>query len=111
MILQALKEYYDRKASDPESNIPLPGWEWKEIPFIFVLDEIGNLIQIEDTREGQQNRGKKILVPQGEKKTSGIKANLLWDSATYVFGIQNLDELSDKKKEKVHVRWSFWPFG
>lgn len=104
MILQALKEYYDRKASDPESNIPLPGWEWKEIPFIFVLDEIGNLIQIEDTREGQQNRGKKILVPQGEKKTSGIKANLLWDSATYVFGIQNLDELSDKKKEKVQQR-------
>lgn len=36
MILQALKEYYDRKASDPESDIAPEGWRWKEIPFIIV---------------------------------------------------------------------------
>ncbi len=104
MILQALKEYYDRKASDPESNIPLPGWEWKEIPFIFVLDDRGTLIQIDDTREGPQGRGKKFLVPQAEKKTSGIKANLLWDSPAYVFGIQNFEELPDQKKKKAQQR-------
>ena len=41
MILQALKEYYDRKAkpvgksgpADPESGIAPLGWEWKRIPF------------------------------------------------------------------------------
>jgi hypothetical protein len=52
MILQALKEYYDRRASDPESGIAPPGWERKEIPFVLVLDRAGNLIQIEDTRQG-----------------------------------------------------------
>ena len=31
MILQALKEYYDRKAADPASGIAPLGWEWKEI--------------------------------------------------------------------------------
>ena len=37
MILQALKEYYDRKAADPDSGIAPLGWEWKEIPFVFVI--------------------------------------------------------------------------
>lgn len=104
MILLALKEYYDRKAADPESNIAPPGWEWKEIPFVLVLDETGSLVQIEDTREGQQNRGKKFLVPQAEKKTSGIKANLLWDTPAYVFGIQDLEGLFEKEKERKRQR-------
>ncbi len=89
MILQALKEYYDRKAADPDSDIAPEGWEKKEIPFIIVLDENGSLVQIENTREGEgkKRRGKTFLVPQGVKKTSGIAANLLWDVAGYVFGL------------------------
>lgn len=97
MILQALKEYYDRKAADPDSNIAPEGWEWKEIPFIIVLDHDGNLVQIEDTREGEgkKKRAKTFLVPQGEKRASGVKANLLWDNAGYVFGI---DIKGDKER-------------
>ena len=38
MILQALKEYYDRKAADPGSGIAPLGWEWKRIPFLVVFD-------------------------------------------------------------------------
>ena len=89
MILQALKEYYDRKAADPESGIAPEGWERKEIPFIIVLDRNGNLVQIEDTREGEgkKKRSKAFVVPHGVKKTSGIAANLLWDVAGYVLGI------------------------
>ncbi|HDR15909.1 MAG TPA: hypothetical protein ENN79_10595, partial [Desulfobacteraceae bacterium] len=41
MILQALKEYYDRKADDPDSEMAPPGFEWKEIPFILVLKADG----------------------------------------------------------------------
>jgi CRISPR-associated protein Csd1 len=106
MILQALKEYYDRKAADPESGIAPEGWEWKEIPFIIVLDSKGNLKQIEDTREGEgkKRRGKLFLVPQGVKKTSGIAANLLWDVAGYVFGIANTDGLDDDKTRKATLR-------
>ncbi len=88
MILQALCDYYDRKAADPESGIAPPGFEWKEIPFIIVIDGEGCFVTIEDTRsgEGKVRRGKLVLVPQGEKTTSGIKANLLWGNVEYVLG-------------------------
>lgn len=106
MILQSLKAYYDRKASDPDGNIAPEGWEWKEIPFIAVIDLNGNLISIDDTREGEgkTKRGKKFLVPIGVKKASGIAANLLWDTMSYVFGIVNTDGLDAKKSEKMLLR-------
>ena len=34
MILQALYEYYQRKAADPGSTIAPHGLEWKEIPYL-----------------------------------------------------------------------------
>jgi CRISPR-associated protein Csd1 len=106
MILQALKEYYDRKAADPESGIAPPGWERKEIPFVIVLDKQGKLVQIEDTREGtgKKKRAKAFLVPQAVKKTSGIEANLLWDTAAYVFGIDTKgkpERALEQKKEFI----------
>ncbi|ORC32840.1 type I-C CRISPR-associated protein Cas8c/Csd1 [Marispirochaeta aestuarii] len=106
MILQALKDYYDRKAADPDSGIAPIGWELKEIPFVIVLDAQGNLVQIEDTREGmgKERRAKQFLVPEGVKKTSGIAANLLWDVAGYVFGISYLDKLDESKKAKALER-------
>ncbi len=106
MILQALKDYYDRMAADPESGIAPEGWEWKEIPFVVVLNQKGELLQIEDTREGEgkKKRGKLFLVPQSVKKTSGVAANLLWDVAGYVFGIVNTDELDTEKATKVLAR-------
>jgi CRISPR-associated protein Csd1 len=108
MILQALKEYYDRKAADPESGIAPEGWERKEIPFIVVIDKDGNLMQIEDTRdgEGKKKRAKAFIVPQAVKKTSGIAANLLWDVAGYVFGadIKGKPERALEQKKKFIAR-------
>ena len=46
MILQALKEYYDRKAADSASGIAPLGWEWKEIPFLVNLSARGEFIRI-----------------------------------------------------------------
>lgn len=88
MILQALCEYYRRKAADPKNNMAPEGWEWKELPFLIVLDAGGNFQAIEDTREGEGNkrRAKAFLVLMGEKKTSKISANLLWDNVEYVLG-------------------------
>lgn len=88
MILQALKEYYDRKAADPAGIAPL-GWEWKEIPFLIVLREDGSLDHVEDTRElvGKKKRAKAFLVPQSVKRSSGVAPNLLWDNVEYVTGI------------------------
>ncbi|MCX8013784.1 MAG: type I-C CRISPR-associated protein Cas8c/Csd1 [Rectinema sp.] len=106
MILQALKEYYDRMAADPESGIAPEGWEWKEIPFVFVLNEQGKLLQIEDTREGEgkQKRGKRFLVPKSVIRTLKIRANLLWDTATYVFGIVYTEGLNSSEKARALER-------
>ncbi|GMU44751.1 MAG: type I-C CRISPR-associated protein Cas8c/Csd1 [Xanthomonadales bacterium] len=91
MILQALVEYYDRRCADPDParHLPVPGFEYKAIPFIIELDLEGGVLQLRDTRSIDQGRtvARSFLVPQGEKKTSGVKANLLWDSAEYVIGL------------------------
>jgi CRISPR-associated protein Csd1 len=89
MILQALANYYDRKSADPEGGIAPPGFEYKEIPFVIVLDKSGNILNIEDTRQivKKKLRAFSYLVPQGEKRSSGVKAYVLWDNLEYVLGI------------------------
>lgn len=91
MILQALNDYYRRKMTDPDPARRLPafGFEDKEIPFVIELDSDGQLAAIKDTRsgEGKKKIGAKYLVPQGVKKTSGVAANLLWDTAEYGLGL------------------------
>jgi CRISPR-associated protein Csd1 len=92
MILQALVDYYERRmlSADPARRLPAPGLEDKAIPFVIELDRDGRVMQLRDTRQpdGKRLRAQTFLVPQGEKKTSGVKANLLWDSAEYVIGLE-----------------------
>lgn len=92
MILQSLVDYYDRRATsaDPARRLPAQGLEDKAIPFVIEIDQQGRVLQLRDTRQpdGKRLRAQTFLVPQGEKKTSGVKANLLWDSAEYVVGLE-----------------------
>lgn len=114
MILQALKDYYDRRqrASSPQDRLPAFGLEEKEIPFVIEIDAEGRLVNLADTRtvEGKKKIGQRFLVPQGIKKTSGVAANLLWDTAEYVLGVpdeKKLDENRRKNKEAdYHQRLS-----
>lgn len=91
MILQALVDYYHRRCASADAGRRLPtyGLEDKAIPFIIELDEDGRVRQLRDTRQpdGKHLRAQTFLVPQGVKKTSGVRANLLWDSAEYVIGL------------------------
>jgi CRISPR-associated protein Csd1 len=91
MILQELVRYYDRKSrdADPAQRLPSLGLEDKDIPFVIELAADGGVVQLRDTRslEGKKLRAQSFLVPQGVKKTSGVAANLLWDSAAYVIGL------------------------
>lgn len=91
MILQALNDYYRRKMSDPDPARRLPafGFEDKEIPFIVELGSDGSLAGIKDTRTGSGKKkiAARFLVPKGVKKTSGVAANLLWDTAEYAVGV------------------------
>ncbi len=91
MILHALVDYYARRqaSADAARRLPAFGFEDKPIPFVIEIDRKGRVLQLRDTRrpDGKQLRAQTFLVPQGEKKTSGVKANLLWDSAEYVIGL------------------------
>lgn len=89
MILQSLKEYYDRKAADSESGIAPYGWERKEIPYLIVIDRMGNLVSVEDTQEkvGKKLRARQFTVPQSVKRTVGIAPYFLWDNVEYVTGV------------------------
>lgn len=91
MILHALNDYYQRRqrAPNPQDRLPAFGLEEKEIPFVIEIDSEGQLVNLADTRtlEGKKKIGQRFLVPQGIKKTSGIAANLLWDTAEYVLGV------------------------
>jgi len=84
VILQALKEYYERKP-----DLPRLGFELKEIPFILVLKPDGTPVSLNETYEGtgKERRAKKFLLPQTVKRTVNIAANLLWDNPEYVVGV------------------------
>ena len=92
MILQALNDYYRRKCDDPDpaQRLPVFGLEQKEIPFVLEITTEGALVQLIDTRTLNEKK-KKVTqifrVPQGVKKTSGVAANLLWDTLEYVLGV------------------------
>lgn len=92
MILQALKEYYDRKAE--EGLIAEEGWIRGGIDFLIGLDLEGNIINIHDLREMEKKKyvSRHMNLPnigkQALKHTnSGSDANLLWDNASFIFGL------------------------
>lgn len=99
MILQALSSYYERLSQQEDSEVAQEGFERKEIPFLIVIDKHGRFIGIQDTREGdgKKKRGRVFVVPKGVKKTSGVAANLLWDTPNYVFGVPKPDTKKDKE--------------
>ena len=70
MILQELNRYYERKAAEPDATIPSYGSSVENISFALVLNEGGELQEIEDLREpdGKKLRPRKMVVPAAEKK-------------------------------------------
>jgi len=105
MILQALYEYYQRKSALDADSIAPEGFEYKEIPFVIVIDKNGKFIDLQDTREMDEKkklRAKSYLVPKDVGR-SGSKAvaNLLWDNTEYVLGISLRGE-HDEKVQKRH---------
>lgn len=88
MILHALSGYYDRMLATSDSGMPAFGTSIENISFSLVLSEDGKLQGVEDLREeeGKNLRPRKMKVPAAVTRTSGVKANFLWDKASYVFG-------------------------
>lgn len=112
MILQALKEYYDRKAADPAAAMPPPNWISRGLDFAIAVDERGKYVQIECLQDIQ--RGKRIAKPcilpnigkQALKHTnSGVDANLLWDNAAFVLGVGKNGETKQQSFIETIERW------
>lgn len=105
MILQALADYYQRMAQEEGSDVAPEGFEKKEIPFLIEIDKSGKFVDLRDTRdgEGRKKQGRIFIVPKGVKKTSGIAANLLWDTANYVLGIPKTDPKKEAKKDPIET--------
>jgi CRISPR-associated protein Csd1 len=90
MILHALHDLYQRRMADadPKKRLPAYGFEDKPIPYIIEITLDGELVGIRPTwNEAKKPVAKMQLVPQGVKKTSGVAANLLWDTFEYVLGV------------------------
>jgi CRISPR-associated protein Csd1 len=105
MILQSLKEYYDRKVFDSESDIAPEGFERKPIPFLIVIDRNGKFINLEDTREkiGTRSIAKTFLVPRSRPRSGSLSYKttfLLWDHTGYV-----LQHPDDEKAKNQHKTW------
>lgn len=104
MILQALKDYYDRKAADPDGDIAPLGLEWKSLEFLVVIKQTGEFVMIEDLRERKGARlvGKRFLIPRSIPR-AGSKSYattfLLWDHIGYLLGQPEDDPKSIKQLE------------
>lgn len=112
MILQALKDYYDRKAADPESGIAPEGWIQSGIDFVIELDTDGKFLGIQclQEQEGKKKIPKPMLVPnigkQAVKHTnSGKDANLLWDNASFVLGLGDKGDIRLESMIKAIDTW------
>jgi len=102
MILQALKEYYDRLPGElaPE------GFEKKRLEFLIVINKKGEFVDIADTREidGKKIIGKTFEVPRSILRVSSSAyktAFLLWDHIGYILGLPT----EDKNSKKQHQTW------
>lgn len=104
MMLQSLISYYDRLIQ-AEKKLPAYGWSREKISWCIVLNEDGSIFNIDDLRiDAEDKNGKKKRVPNSlnvpmfpEERTSGVKANCLWDNTAYVLGLSEKPKDTDKK--------------
>ena len=98
-MLQALVERYETECK--EGRLPQSGWEYRGVLFALVLSEAGDLLQVmplaQQTMRGkkQVNVPRRIIVPMGETRASGICPFFLCDNSSYFLG---MDEKGKAKR-------------
>ncbi|MGN0984544.1 MAG: type I-C CRISPR-associated protein Cas8c/Csd1, partial [Gemmiger sp.] len=90
MILQALTQYYEDLLA--LGQIARPGWATAKVSWALELGEDGALLGLFHLQR-EVPRGKKTalvpqerLVPQPVKRSSGVAANYLCDTSSYLLG-------------------------
>lgn len=106
MILTALKQYYDRLASQADSTIAPLGYSYEKISYGLVISPQGELVDVMDLRDtsSKKPRPRLMLVPQPPKR-SGVNPPpaFLWDNSKYALGLtQGDDEKSLNRAAEAH---------
>ena len=93
MILQALVNYYERKAALGDDSVAPEGWVRRGIDYVVVINESGECVNFDPvfTKEKGKAMALDVLLPAIGKQASkhsnsGKDANLLWDNASFVLG-------------------------
>lgn len=90
MILQALTQYYEELLT--LGQIARPGWATAKVPWALELGMDGKLLGVfhlqQEVSRGQKTAivPRQLLVPQPVKRSSGVAANFLCDTSTYLLG-------------------------
>lgn len=93
MILQALTEYY--KTLSDSGKISPPGWGQVKVSYALCIGADGTLEQVISVQT-EQTKGKKTVLaprlmklPAPVKRTVGIASNFLYDTSSYLLGVDN----------------------
>ncbi|MGR6835519.1 type I-C CRISPR-associated protein Cas8c/Csd1 [Syntrophomonas erecta] len=89
MIIQSLYHYYQRLADEPQPNIPKYGYSIAGVSFAFNISIDGELLNVVDLRQTKKNKLVPIdvIVPEQNKRSSGLAPNFLCDNSTYIIGV------------------------
>ena len=102
MILKALYDYYQRSG-----NLAPFGLEYREIPFIIVIDSNGSFLRIEDRRNDNRTV-QRFLVLKGMRSGTAPKPYIFWDNVEYVLNYSKehapLNDEDASNPEKVNSR-------
>ena len=108
MILQSLVAYYETLAR--QGAIAKPGWGDYKISYAVNLNQQGEVIGILSL-EKEVMRGKKTvsvptvhMLPEGVKKSSGIRPQFLWANAAYCLGLPKDMKTADMAEDAA-AKW------
>lgn len=83
-MLKALVDYYEYLIENDVEGIARPGWSPARVSALVEIAKDGSLVGIIPSEE---RRGWTKHVPRRVERSSGIRANLLCDTSSYIFGI------------------------
>lgn len=103
-FFKELVNHYEAMKS--EYDLPVQGFSREKITYEAVIDDSGKLLSFSPVSVNEKGKIVPVImtVPEMVKnRTSGIKANFLYDNAKYVFGLDNKNGEEKKRAFKAKI--------
>lgn len=100
-MLKSLVDYYEILCQDENSTIPRLGYSSAKVFYALNISDNGellNIISLKILNEKNKEIAIPMIVPQQEKRASGVSANFLCDNSSYVLGHDNKGKPERSKK-------------